>query len=103
MRLALKNFRLHDNDGLALVGRLDGAQPLEPGRELIDCPRRLRWLWLRRRGALRHGASIFRARATYTTFRMKPCRSSRLVRVLLLFFEEVIVSVFIWQHSRGRW
>src|SRR6266566_5376997 len=29
-------------DGLALVGRLDGAHPLEPRGEPVDCPRRLR-------------------------------------------------------------
>jgi hypothetical protein len=33
-------------DSLALVGRLDGAHPLEPGGELIDRPRRLRSLRL---------------------------------------------------------
>src|SRR5262249_5646460 len=50
-------------DGVALVGRLDGADPLPVGTELIDGPRRLRWFrWL---GLLRHAGSIGRQLYTF--------------------------------------
>src|SRR5262249_42216529 len=54
-------------DGLALVSRLNGAHQLQPGGELIDGPRRLRWLrWL---GLLRHAGSMGRAVRTAPVIR----------------------------------